>query len=109
MDAFSNDAWAHKDYDFVRSYDALENVYRGQHKFGPTIEGLSNPGVMASYLPNPKTAVLNAKYLIETFAIPRMPNSKPFIDEFQSYSSTAGASIGTVSRAMNHILAKFKL
>ena len=38
-----------------------------------------------------------------------MPNSSTFIDEFQSYSSTACASIGTVSRAMNHILAKFKI
>lgn len=109
MDALSNGAWALKDYDFVRSYDALENIYRGQHKFDPTIESLTNPGVMASYLPNPKTAVLNAKYLIEAFAIPYLPNNKAFITEFQSYSSTVGASIGTVSSAMNHILAKFKL
>src|SRR6185437_17166807 len=80
-----------------------------QYKFDPKIAPLSNPAASIHYLPDPKAGVLNAKYLIETFVMPHMPNSSAYIDEFQSYSSTACASIGTVSRAMNHIQAKFKV
>jgi hypothetical protein len=96
-------------YDFATTYDALEAAYRGQYKFDPKVEPLNNPNATIHYLPNQRIGVLNAKYLVEKFAIPYMPNKSAFIDEFQSYSSTVCASIGTVSRAMNHILAKFKL
>jgi hypothetical protein len=96
-------------YDIGLTYNALESIYRGQYKFDPKISPLSNPEASIHYLPDPKAGVLNAKYLIDAFVIPHMPNSSTFIEEFQSYSSTACASIGTVSRAMNHILAKCKI
>jgi hypothetical protein len=97
------------DYDVASTYNALELVYRGQYKFDPKVAPLSNPEASIHYLPDPKVGVLNAKYLVEVFVIPHMPNSSAFIDQFQSYSSTACASIGTVSRAMNHILKSFKI
>lgn len=106
MEAFSEKLGG---YDFAAMYDALEAAYRGQYKFDPKVEPLSNPNATIHYLPNQRIGVLNAKCLVEKFAIPYMPNKSAFIDEFQSYSSTVCASIGTVSRAMNHILAKFKL
>jgi hypothetical protein len=106
MNAFSEKL---ANYDVGSTYKALESVYRGQYKFDPRVAPLSNPEASIHFLPDPKAGVLNAKYLIEAFVMPHMPNSAAFIDEFQSYSSTACASIGTVSRAMNHILAKFKI
>lgn len=106
MNAFSETL---ANYDVASTYNALELVYRGQYKFDPKIAPLSNPEASIQFLPDPKVGVLNAKYLVEAFVIPHMPNSSAFIDDFQSYSSTVCASIGTVSRAMNHILAKFKI
>jgi hypothetical protein len=96
-------------YDVGSTYNALESIYRGQYKFDLRVASLSNPEASIHYLPDPKAGVLNTKHLIEAFVIPHMPNSSAFIDQFSSYSSTACASIGTVSRAMNHIQAKFKV
>jgi hypothetical protein len=95
-------------YDLGSTYNALESAYRGQYKFNPKVAPLSNSGAAIHFLPNPQVGVLNAKYLIEAFVIPYMPNSAAFIDEFQSYSSTVCASIGTVTRAIDHILKSFK-
>ncbi len=95
-------------YDLGSTYNALESAYRGQYNFDPRLEPLSNPGATINFLPNPHIGVLNAKYLIEAFVFTHMPNSAAFIDEFQSYSSTVCASIGTVSRAINHISKSFK-
>jgi hypothetical protein len=95
-------------YDFGSSYTALEMAYRGQYKFEPRLAPLSNAGAAISFLPNPQVGVLNAKYLIEEFVFQHMPNGAAFVDEFQSYSSTVCASVGTVSRAIDHISKSFK-
>jgi hypothetical protein len=105
MEAFSEKL---PNYDFGLTYAALETAYRGQYKFDPTLGPLSNPDAANNFLSNPQVGVLNAKYLIEAFVFPHMPNSAAFIDEFQSYSSTDCASIGTVRRAIDHISKSFK-
>lgn len=105
MEAFSEKL---PNYDLGSIYDALEAAYRGQYKFDPRLAPLGNPGAAIKFLPNPQVGLLSAKYLIEAFVFPHMPNSAAFIDEFHSYSSTVCASIGTVSRAVNHISKSFK-
>lgn len=95
-------------YDLASTYNSLESAYRGQYDFDSRLSPLSNPGAAISFLPNPHVGVLNAKYLIEAFVLPHMPNSAAFTDEFQSYSSTVCASIGTVGRAIGHISKSFK-
>ena len=97
------------DYDFGVTYNALESAYRGQHKFDQRVEPLNNSDATVQFLPNPKVAVLNAKYLIEVFVFPHMPNSAAFVDQFQYYSSTVFASIGTVTRAIDYIFKSFKI
>jgi hypothetical protein len=106
MEAFSEEM---DGYDFESTYKTLEAAYRGQHKFDRRVEPLSNPNATIHFLPNQKIGVLNAKYLVEAFVIPHMKNSAAFIDQFQSYSSTVCASIGTVQRAIEHISKSFKL
>lgn len=106
MEAFSENL---PNYDLESTYNALESAYRGQYKFDPRLAPLSNPNAAINYLPNPQVGVLNAKYLIEAFVFPHMPNIAAFIDEFPSYSSTVFASIGTVSRAIAHISKSFKI
>ncbi|MFZ1104959.1 MAG: hypothetical protein WAN86_19255, partial [Hyphomicrobiaceae bacterium] len=61
------------------------------------------------FLPNPNVGVLNAKYLIESFALPYMSNSSAFIEQFHLYSLTVCASIGTVRRAMDHLTKMLKI
>jgi hypothetical protein len=106
MEAFSEKI---PSYNVGSTYEALEAAYRGQYKFDPRLAPLSNAGAAINFLPNPQVGVQNAKYLIEIFVLPQMPNSAAFIEEFPSYSSTACASIGTVSRAIDHILSSFKI
>ncbi len=96
-------------YDFKTTYNTLEAAYKGQHKFDQRIQPLSNPGATINFLPDPKVGVVNAKYLIEAFAIPRMPNGAAFLHDFQSYSSTVCASIGTVQRALDHLFKRVKI
>ena len=96
-------------YDFELTYTTLEAVYRGQHKFDRRVEPLSNLKAQIHFLPNPNVGVLNAKYLIESFVIPNMNNSKTFIDDFEFYSSPFCVSIATVQRAMNQLFKSFKI
>lgn len=96
-------------YEFGSTYAALEDAFRGNYKFDPKISPLTNPGGGISYLPNPQAPSQSAKYLIQAFVFPHMPNAPAFIRDFGSYSSTLGASIGTVSRAADHIGTKFKI
>jgi|SRR5665213_696307 len=105
MQAFSEKL---PDYDFESTYSALESIYRGQYNFSPRVAPLTNPDAGNRFLPNPQVAVLSAKYLIEVFVFPHMPNSDAFIEEFRSYGSPLVASIGTVSRAIDHISKSFK-
>jgi hypothetical protein len=106
MEAFSEKM---DGYEFETAYKTLEAAYRGQHRFDQQVEPLSNPVATINFLPNPKVGVVNAKYLIEAFALPRMPNGAAFLTEFESYSSTVCASIGTVQRAIEHIHKSFKI
>jgi hypothetical protein len=97
------------DYDFEKTYLTLEAAYRGQYRFLPKIEPLSNSKAQLTFLPNPNVGVLTAKYLIESFVIPNMRNSEAFVHNFDSYSSTVCASIACVQRAMNHLFRSFKI
>jgi hypothetical protein len=67
------------DYDFEKTYNTLEAAYRGQHRFDPRVEHLSNSNAQLAFLPNPDMGVLNAKYLVEAFVIPHTENSKALI------------------------------
>ena len=96
-------------YDFDRTYSTLESAYRGQHKFDGRVEQLSNSNAQLAFLPNPNTGVLNAKYLVETFAIPHLANSNILIENFGRYSSTVCSSIATVRRAIDQMFTKVKL
>ena len=96
-------------YDFGTVYSGLEEARRGNYKFEPKIAALTNPDGGIQYLPNPHAATQSAKYLIQAFVVPHMPNAPAFINDFGSYSGTLGASIGTVARAVDHISSKFKV
>jgi hypothetical protein len=97
------------DYDFEKTYTTLESAYRGQHRFDQRVEQLSNLTLQLTFLPNPNVGVLNAKYLVEAFIIPRTANSNAVIQNFSSYSGEACASIATVRRAMDQMFTKVKL
>jgi hypothetical protein len=97
------------DYDFGRTYTALEAAYRGEYKFHRDVESLYNFDAQVSWLPNPNAGVLNAKYLIESFVLPHMNNSKAFIDDFRGYSSTVCGTVGTIQRAIEYLLTSFKI
>ncbi len=96
-------------YNFEKTYATLEAAYLGQHKFDRRVEPLSNVDARLTFLPNQAVGVVNAKYLIESFVIPNMNNSQAFIDDFNGYSSTVSATIGTVRRVMDHLFASFKI
>jgi hypothetical protein len=96
-------------YDFGKTYTTLEAAYLGQYKFVPEVEPLFNSDATISWLPNPNVGVLNAKYLIESFIIPNMKNSKAFLDDFAGYSSAVCAPLGSVGRGINHLLRSFKI
>ena len=96
-------------YNFDSTYKALDAAYSNQYKFDPKLASLRNPNATVNSLPNPQVGTLNAKYLMEAFVFLHMPNSERFLEEFESYSGTVSASIGTVRRAIDHILRSFKI
>lgn len=96
-------------YEFEETYQVLARAYRGQHKFDPNIEALSNSEAMLAFLPNPNAGVLNAKFLLDIFVLRKMSNYSSFIDDFKGYSSTACASVGTVRRAIEQLSQSFKI
>ena len=98
-------------YDFESTFTTLEAAYRGQHRFDKKIDPLSNSGARITFLPAvyEYVGVNNAKYLLSSFIIPNMKYSQLFIDDFQGFSSTVSASIGTVRRAMDQMFKSFKL
>ena len=96
-------------YDFDKTYNALEAVYRGQHKFDPRIESLNNPSYSWPFLPYPNAGVLNAKYLIENFVISNVSNTRILGDGFAVYSGKVGAGLDIVLRAMKQISKSWKL
>jgi hypothetical protein len=96
-------------YDFETTYNALEAVYHGRHKFDPRIEPLSNPNYEWSFLPYPKAGVLNAKYLVENFVLSNVKNNNVFGDGFSLYSGTVGGGLDIVLRAMKQLSKSCKL
>jgi hypothetical protein len=96
-------------YDFGTTYNALEAVYRGRHKFDPRIEPLNNPNYYWRFLPYPNAGVLNAKYLIENFVISNVNNTKVLGDGFTGYSGTVGGGLDIVLRAMTQLSKSVKL
>jgi hypothetical protein len=97
-------------YDFEATYNALEAVYRGRHKFDRTIEALSNPGFDFSILPYPNAGILNAKYLIENFVISIVNDTRVLGDGgFGAYSGTVCGGLNIVLRAMGQLSKSAKL
>lgn len=96
-------------YNFGTIYNALEAVYRGQHKFDPRIEALTNPDYYWPFLPYPNAGILNAKYLIENFVISNVHNSKVLGDGFGSYSGKVGGGLDIVLRAMTQLSKSAKI
>ncbi len=96
-------------YDFDTTFDTLAATYRGEREFGPVVEPLINVDAQLAFLPNSNVGVLNAKYIIESFVIPNMPNSDAFIDDFEGYSGTVSSSVATVQRAIDHLSRSFKV
>jgi hypothetical protein len=96
-------------YDFQEIYEELEAIYRGRLKFDQRLEPLSNSDFQFPYLPNPNAGVLTAKYLIESFIVPNMVNSKAFIDDFKGYSGTVCVAIGVVQRALDQLFKSVSL
>lgn len=96
-------------YDFGTTYNELEAVYRGRHKFDPRIERLNNPNYHWPFLPYPNAGVLNAKYLIENFVISNVNNANVLGDGFALYSGKVSAGLDIVLRAMTQLSASVKL
>ncbi|SEI24357.1 hypothetical protein [Tardiphaga sp. OK245] len=96
-------------YDMSTTYRALEDAFQGHYQFDDRVARLTNLEGGISYLPNPQAHATAAKYLIQEFALRHMPNAQAFIGDFSSYTGTVGASIGTVSRAVDHIEKSFKV
>jgi len=101
--AMSNYAKTPAGYDFETTYNALEAVYRGRHKFDHGIEALSNPKFDFPFLPNPNAGVLNAKYLIENFVISNVNNTTVFGEGFGLYSGTVCGGLNIALRAMTQL------
>jgi hypothetical protein len=96
-------------YDFDTTYNALEAVYRGRHKFDPRIERLNNPSYHWPFLPYPNAGVLNAKYLIENFVISNVNNANVLGDGFAGYSGKVGGGLDIVLRAMTQLSKSVKI
>jgi len=96
-------------YDFGTTYNALEAVYRGHHKFDRRIEPLSNPNYHWPFLPYPNAGILNAKYLIENFVISNVNNNNVLGDGFRLYSGTVGGGLDIVLKAMTQLSKSVKL
>jgi hypothetical protein len=105
MDAFQERP---ADYDFAKTFSSLEAAYDGSLKFSPAVQPLTNLEARLTFLPNPNAGVLAAKFLVDSFAMPKMPNGKAFIDDFKGYSSTICATTGTARRAIDDLLTKVK-
>jgi hypothetical protein len=106
LDTFSNKP---DGYDFEATYDTLNKIYCGQYRFEQKIEALRNPELQMPNFPKPNIAVLNAKYLIESFVIANVPDNRVCTDGFKLYSTTVGQGFAIVIKAMDFISRSFKL
>ena len=98
-----------KGYNFETSYNALEAIYRGRHRFDPRIDALSNPKFDFPFLPNPNAGVLNAKYLIENFVLSNVNNTVVLGEGFGLYSGTVCGGLNIALRAMTQLSRSVKL
>jgi hypothetical protein len=95
-------------YDFGKTFGGLESVFEGNYKFDPRVEPLNDSGRL-NYLTTPNAHILASKYLIDSFVLHNMKNTKAFIDNFGNYSGTIASSLASTHRAMNSISSKVKL
>jgi hypothetical protein len=109
LGAISGLADAPGGYDFGKTFSELETAYEGDYKFDPSVEPLTNPEARLPFMAYPNVGILAAKYLINSFVIPNMRNSKAFIDDFKGYSGTIGSSVATANRAADQITSKVKI
>lgn len=96
-------------YDFGKTFSELESAFDGDYKFDPSVASLDNPNARLHFMAYPNVGIVASKYLINSFVLPKMKNSKAFIDDFSGYSGTFGASAATANRASDQITAKVKV
>ena len=87
------------DYDFDSVFSRIDDSNQGRIKFGQKIDALASD--------SPGTNV--ARYLLAECLVPSVKKSTAFFDNFNSIASTVGGSMGTVNRAFDFVLGKFKL
>jgi hypothetical protein len=90
-------------YDFGKTFTDLEAAFDDQYKFDPSVAYLRGPDV------HPLNGASAAKYLVSSFVIPNMRNSRAFLDDFTSFSSNVCATVATVRRATEQLLTKVKI
>ncbi len=90
-------------YDFGKIFDDLEAVFEGRYEFDAGVVPLYDPA------DQPMSAVLAAKYLVNDFVFPNLPNRQRFVDEFADFSATLCSSAATVRRAADLISGKFTI
>jgi hypothetical protein len=96
-------------YDFGKTFSELESAFDGSYKFDPSIAALDNPNARLHFMAYPNVGIVASKCLINSFVLPKMRNSKAFIDDFVGYSGTFGSSAATANRAADQITAKVRL
>ena len=87
------------DYDFDSVFSRVEEINQGRVRFNPKIDALSSEG--------PGTNI--ARYLLAECLVPGVKKATAFFDNFGLLASTIGGSVGTVNRAVDFVLGKFKL
>ena|SRR5665213_2756620 len=96
-------------YDFGKIFGEVEAAFDGDYKFEPSVARLDNPNARLHFMAYPNVGIAASKYLINSFILPNMKNSKAFIDDFAGYSATFCSSVATANRASDQITAKVKL
>jgi hypothetical protein len=101
--AMSNIAEKPAEYDFERTFNDLESAFDDRYKYNPSVASLHNPRA------HPPIGVSAAKYLIDIFVLSKMKNRQAFLDDFNGFSSTVCATVGTAHRATEQLLQKVKI
>jgi hypothetical protein len=87
------------DYDFEYVFSQIEEINQGKGKFSKKIGALISD--------TPGTDV--ARYLLAECLVPGVKKNSAFFDNFGILASTFFGSMGTVNRAIDFMLGKFKL
>lgn len=101
--AMANLADKPPEYDFAKIFNGLEDAFNDHYNFDPSVASLRNQDLGSS------SVVYAAKYLINSFILGNMKNAQAYVKDFHGYSSTVGATVGTVNRATQQVLAKAKV